>query len=109
MRLLPGREKSGLIINNPQQTMFLFVDKHVKQVNKFDEAWDLFLNKYLTFEQGLGTGVPRRGVGILTAMPEIGVLEVKSLLSLIGVEPMPTNKPYLATELQRKKKKNKFK
>ena len=35
MRLLPGREKSGLIINNPQQTMFLFVDKHVKQVSRF--------------------------------------------------------------------------
>ena len=32
LRLLPGREKCGLIINNPQQTMFLFVDKHVKQV-----------------------------------------------------------------------------
>ncbi|KAK7101184.1 uncharacterized protein C6orf62 homolog [Littorina saxatilis] len=34
MRLLPGREKTGLIINNPQQTMFLFVDKHVKQTTK---------------------------------------------------------------------------
>ncbi|KAK7490424.1 hypothetical protein BaRGS_00018403 [Batillaria attramentaria] len=34
MRLLGGREKSGLIINNPEQTVFLFVDKHLKQTSK---------------------------------------------------------------------------
>jgi hypothetical protein len=33
LRLVGGREKSGLIINNPQQTMFLFVDRHVKNVS----------------------------------------------------------------------------
>lgn len=32
MHLLTSREKSGLIINNPEQTVFLFVDKYVKQV-----------------------------------------------------------------------------
>lgn len=30
MRLSGGKEKAGLIINNPQQTVFLFVDRHVK-------------------------------------------------------------------------------
>ncbi|PVD23253.1 hypothetical protein C0Q70_16517 [Pomacea canaliculata] len=34
MHLLTSREKSGLIINNPEQTVFLFVDKYVKQTSK---------------------------------------------------------------------------
>ena len=32
LRLRNGKEKPGLIINNPEQTMFLFVDRHVKSV-----------------------------------------------------------------------------
>jgi hypothetical protein len=33
LRLIPKRDKSGLIINNPTQTMFLFVDKQDVQTS----------------------------------------------------------------------------
>lgn len=33
MRLLTRKEKSGMIINNPAQSMFLFIDKNQLQVS----------------------------------------------------------------------------
>lgn len=33
MRLLTRKDKSGMIINNPAQSMFLFIDKNQLQVN----------------------------------------------------------------------------
>lgn len=43
MRLLTKKERSGLIISNPDQTMFLFIDKHQLQVSSCQLLYFLHL------------------------------------------------------------------
>lgn len=104
MRLLPGREKSGLIINNPQQTMFLFVDKHVKQVSRFVK---LEFRHLTNPSIPTSTGSIRTGDGTQQPWKKCGIWYWR--VKILSWRDQPVCQLYLATELWRKTERKKIK